>query len=58
MARKKTILKKETPGLFERVRERAYEIFLSRDPHTPGNADADWLRAEKEITEKDEPSKK
>jgi hypothetical protein len=37
---------------FHRIQERAYEIYLHRDPRA-GSADADWYEAELEIERED-----
>lgn len=36
-----------TPNILERVRERAYQLYVERG-ESPGNAEEDWLRAESE----------
>ena len=43
----------ETPSLEERVRRRAYELFLERGIQ-PGSDLKDWLEAEKEIRRAEE----
>jgi hypothetical protein len=41
-------LSSETPSLEERIRQRAYELYLQRG-NQPGSAVDDWLQAEEEI---------
>jgi hypothetical protein len=43
----------ETPSLDERIRRRAYELFLERGIQ-PGSDLKDWLEAEKEIRRAEE----
>ena len=45
----------EVEPLEERIRRRAYEIFLSRGG-PPGDPVADWLQAERELRERGESS--
>ena len=46
------------PRAFERVRARAYEIFLARARDTaPGDELSDWLQAEREVAEASTPSR-
>jgi hypothetical protein len=42
----------EAPALDERIRQRAYEIYLQRG-NQPGMEVDDWLRAEQEILSQD-----
>jgi hypothetical protein len=48
---KKTLI--EQPSLEERIRQRAYELYLQRG-NQPGSGLDDWLQAEKEIRRAEE----
>jgi hypothetical protein len=46
----KKLGKAKTPPTYEEIALRAYHIYLERGS-TPGDSLADWLRAERELTE-------